>query len=48
MAFSETGAEYLKFDGEKIDRTAIDWEGLAGFLERIIPLLLEMFKAFGM
>jgi len=49
MAMSVEGGEYLEFNADgTVDQTAIDWEGLAGFLERIIPLLLELFKAFGL
>ncbi len=48
MAFSDQGSEYLPIaeDGS-IDRTAIDWEEFADFLERILPLILELLKAFG-
>jgi hypothetical protein len=49
MAMSEEGQDYLKMSADgTIDKTAIDWEGLAGFLERIIPILLQLFKAFGL
>lgn len=45
------------FDGEgvpeltrevsgKVDRTAINWDGLASFLERLLPLLMELLNAF--
>lgn len=37
----------LKLDTSgKIDRTAIDWNGFAGFLERLLPLILAMLDAF--
>lgn len=36
----------LTADGT-IDRTSIDWEGLAVFLEKLIPLILTLLKAFG-
>lgn len=49
MAMSVEGGEYLEFSEDgKVDTGRIDWEGLAGFLERIIPLLLDLFKAFGL
>ena len=30
-----------------IDRASINWEGLAAFLERILPLILQLIAAFG-
>lgn len=36
----------LTADGT-IDRTSIDWDGLAVFLEKLIPLILTLLKAFG-
>jgi len=31
----------------KIDRANIDWEGLAAFIEKLIPLILMLIEAFG-
>lgn len=41
----ETPFQYAE-DGTII-RTAIDWEGLAAFLEKLLPLILTLLKAFG-
>ncbi len=30
-----------------IDEAAIDWDGFAAFLERIIPIILQLISAFG-
>jgi hypothetical protein len=30
-----------------IDRTSIDWQGLASFLEKLVPLIIMLLKAFG-
>lgn len=42
----ETPFEYA--DDGTIIRTAIDWEGLAAFLEKVVPLILTLLKAFGL
>ena len=48
MAMSEEGETLLvRTASGEIDKTAIDWDGLAGFLEAILPLLLQLLKAFG-
>lgn len=31
----------------RVDRTSIDWDGLAGFLERLLPLLLQLLEFLG-
>lgn len=49
MAFSGDGAVDdlpRKASGE-IDQAAIDWDGFASFLERILPLILDLLIAFG-
>lgn len=49
MAFSgEAAADDLprKTNGE-IDQAAIDWDQFASFLERIIPIILDLLIAFG-
>lgn len=49
MAFSgDEAVEDLprNVDGE-IDRASIDWDGFASFLERIMPLVLQLIAAFG-
>lgn len=47
MSFS--GAEGLPVDENgNIDEAAIDWEGFAAFLERILPLILDLLKSFGL
>jgi len=42
----ETPFEYS--DDGTIIRTSIDWEGLAAFLEKVVPLILTLLKAFGL
>ena len=42
----ETPFEYA--DDGTIIRTAIDWEGFAAFLEKVVPLILTLLKAFGL
>ena len=47
MSFS--GAEGLPVDENgNIDEAAIDWQGFAAFLERILPLILDLLKSFGL
>ena len=48
MAMSEDGGVLPRTETGAVDKTAIDWEGFASFLERIIPLLLELFTRFGL
>lgn len=47
MAFSgeESAEAPFRADGS-IDEAAIDWDGLAGFLERIVPLILKLLEIF--
>jgi len=45
MAFS--GEDVPEKTAGGIDRTAIDWEGLAEFLERLVPILLALLDALG-
>lgn len=49
MAFSgDDAADGLPRNaGGEIDRTAIDWDGFASFLERILPVILQLIAAFG-
>lgn len=42
----DTPFEYS--DDGTIIRTAIDWDGLAAFLEKVVPLILTLLKAFGL
>ncbi|MEL7338767.1 MAG: hypothetical protein AAFN70_21455, partial [Planctomycetota bacterium] len=48
MAFydGERGPTLARTATGKIDRTAIDWDGLASFLERFLPLLMDLLNAF--
>jgi hypothetical protein len=49
MAFSGEADDYLPTsDDGTIDTDGIDWEGLASFLEKIIPLVLTLLEAFGL
>ena len=43
MAFSNSENVPMTPDGT-VDRTAIDWDSLADFLERIIPLILDLIE----
>ena len=45
MAFS--GGEVPMNEAGFVDQTAIDWEGLATFLERLVPILLQLLAAYG-
>jgi len=46
MAFS--GSDEVPFDTNgKVDRAAIDWENLIAFIERLIPLILQLIDLFG-
>lgn len=48
MAFSGEGGDHLPLNEDGTIKTAsIDWEGLAAFLEKIVPLVLAILKAFG-
>ena len=48
MAFSGESQEYVPRDADgMIEVGRIDWEGLAAFLERILPLLLELLRSGG-
>jgi len=47
MAFSGDVPDNLTDDDGKIVETAIDWDGFATFLERIIPLIIELLIKFG-
>lgn len=49
IAFSGEDSPHVpvKDDGA-IDVDGIDWEGLAAFLERILPLILQLLAAFGL
>jgi len=39
---------YLPLDSDgKVDKGQIDWEGLINFLEKFIPLLLQLLEIFG-
>lgn len=45
MAFS--GEEVPTLEDGRIDVASIDWNGLADFLERIVPILLQLIQLFG-
>ena len=46
MAFS--GSDLVPFDAEgRVERGSIDWDAFAAFLERIIPLLLDLLLKLG-
>lgn len=47
MAFSENSEVLPRTDSGEIDVASIDWEGFASFLERIVPLIMELLTAFG-
>ena len=48
MAFSGQAGDHLPTNADgTIDTDGIDWDGLAGFLEKVIPLVLSILKAFG-
>ena len=48
MVFSGVESDALPFDQNgKLNRADINWEGLAAFLERLLPLLLELLNMFG-
>ena len=46
---SSSGEELpFKFNEDgSIDKASINWEGLAAFLERLVPIILMLLKAFG-
>lgn len=46
MVFSEAEDLPVNVDGS-IDQTAIDWDSLADFLERMIPIILQLIEIFG-
>ena len=47
LSFTEDGPDLPRTETGAIDEQAIDWEGLAAFLERVIPLLIDLLKSFG-
>ena len=46
MVFSGSDAVPMSADG-MVDRASIDWDGLIAFLERLIPILLQLLEIFG-
>jgi len=49
MAMSGEDSDALPMDEDgNIVKTAIDWEAFAAFLERILPLILQILAAFGL
>ena len=49
MVFSGENQEDIPRNASgDVDRTAIDWEGFAAFLERIIPLIVQLLISFGL
>ena len=47
VAASDEESPFTLTDDGTIDRTAIDWDGFAAFLEKLLPLILALLKAFG-
>ena len=47
MAFSNSDAPILVNSQGEIDETAIDWDSLADFLERLIPIIVQLMSIFG-
>jgi hypothetical protein len=47
MASSGEDGPFSVDDNGEIVRETIDWMGLAAFLEKLIPLILELIKVFG-
>lgn len=49
MAMSGEDSDALPLDDDgNIVKTAIDWEAFAAFLEKILPLILQILAAFGL
>lgn len=49
MVFSGENQDEIPFNEDgTVDLTAIDWDGLATFLERILPLILELLLSLGL
>lgn len=48
IASSGEDSPFEYADDGTIIRTAIDWDSLAAFLERVVPLILTLLKAFGL
>lgn len=49
MVFSGENQDQIPYNEDgTVDQTAIDWEGLATFLERILPLILELLLSLGL
>jgi len=49
LAFSGEADDALQYDENgNIIETAIDWEGFASFLERVLPLLIDLLVRFGL
>ena len=48
IVFSGTTTDLVQYDEDgKIERASIDWDNLIGFLERLLPLILELISIFG-
>lgn len=48
MVFSgESDDAIPRTDDGKVDKTSIDWDAFASFLERLLPLILQLISAFG-
>jgi len=49
IAFSGEASDSVPLDAEgKVNVAGINWEGLIAFLEKLLPLLLKLFSAFGL
>ena len=44
---SDSDAPLPRTETGAVDRAAIDWDSLIGFLERLLPLLLQLLDMFG-
>lgn len=48
MQMSASGSDNTPIGADgKVDRASIDWEKLLAFLEKLLPLILQLIDAFG-
>jgi hypothetical protein len=47
MIFSEDGDQLPRTADGRVDETAINWDGLIMFLEKLLPILLQLLEIFG-
>ena len=49
MQMSASGSDNTPIGADgKVDRASIDWEKLLAFLEKLLPIILQLIDAFGM